>query len=125
MLLLGRFYVARKLVEPHQRGLCRLSSLPVARADILHCGSDAAVSERLSDQGEIHVFRHKVRGEGVFQSVRMSLVPRQAGSFGARSEDAEELCAVELATFLRREQKIRTISRPRLKPGSEGCQFIE
>ena len=56
--------------------------------------------ERLSDQGEIHVSRHKVRSERVLQDVGVPLFRRQAGRFGNGSEHAEELRAVELTAFL-------------------------
>jgi len=113
------------LEEPHQRSLRCLGSLAVARSDVLHGGSDTAVPECLPDQGEIHVSRHKMRGESMFQNVRVSFLLRQPGSFGNGPEHAEELRAIELTAFLGREQKIRAIGRPSLEPDSERRQLIE
>jgi hypothetical protein len=39
--------------------------MTIARAIVLHGGGNAMVPECASDQGEIHVSRHKVRGQGV------------------------------------------------------------
>jgi hypothetical protein len=65
--------------------------MTIARAIVLHGGGNAMVPECASDQGEIHVFRHEIRGERVFQDFGVSLLPGQTGRIGNGPEYAEEL----------------------------------
>lgn len=65
--------------------------MTIARANVLHSGSNAMGPECLSDHGEIHVSRHKMRGERVFQDFGVSLLPGQTDRNRNGSECPEEL----------------------------------
>lgn len=70
------------------------------RANILHRRSDRAMPECLSDQGEIYISRHKVRGQGMFEDVRVPFLCWQANRLGAGAKDSEKLRSINPAAFL-------------------------
>ena len=67
---------AQRLMGPHQPGLSCLSLLPVACADILLGGSEAAVPERLSDRGQIHISSDKMRRQRVLEHMGLPFLQR-------------------------------------------------
>jgi len=103
-------------------GLC---GLHVRHCHVLHRAPDGLVPEALFDQGEVNISRDEMRGQRVFEGVRMPLLWRKSDDFAARLEDAEKLRAVKPAALLRREKEIRPVSFALALPGPESHHFVE
>ena len=112
-------------VEVHQCSLGYLRRLRVRHGHVFHRGAYGLVPKALANQGEVDVASYKVGRQRVLQGVRVALLGRQAGSFGGRLEDAEELRAVEPSTLLRSEEEVRAVRLPSFQPSPQSRHFIK
>ena len=80
--------------------------------------------ECLPNEREINVASYQVAGERMLQTVRVSLVRRQPGSFSGIPKSTEELGSIQPTAFLRGENKIAAVMGSLLQPSPQGRDFV-
>lgn len=109
----------------HQGVVPGCISFLIGDANVSHGRIDGTVPECPLHFGQIYIPSNQVRGEGVFQNVRMALMIRQACVTGDLTEYPIELRARKMAAFLGRKQGISAICRANGQPLLQGFDLVQ
>ena len=78
-----------------------------------------------ANQSQIGVPRDQIRGKGMLQDLRTTLLDWKVGTFSNYLKVAKELRPAEFSSLPVGEQVVRAIRRPLAQPGTECSRFVK